>query len=84
MRTSFELKIVATDLQEAKSIVRKQLSDFLDIAEDEVEEQVSVEFKVSYPKAETVSEIEETIASKVFQITVFGSLKQSVVRPFGL
>jgi hypothetical protein len=84
VRTSFELKIVAVDLQEAKSIVRKQLSEFLDIDEAEVEDQVSLEFKVSYPKAETVSEIEETLASKVFQITVFGSLKQSVVKPFGL
>jgi hypothetical protein len=84
MRTSFELKIVAIDLQEAKSIVRKQLSEFLDIAEDEVEEKVSLEFKVSYPKAETVSEIEGTLAAKVFQVTVFGSLKQSVVKPFGL
>lgn len=84
MRTSFELKIVAIDLQEAKSIVRKQLAEFLDIAEDEVEEKVSLEFKVSYPKAETVSEIEDTLAAKVFQITVFGSLKQNVVKPFGL
>jgi predicted nucleotidyltransferase component of viral defense system len=84
MRTSFELKIVATDLQEAKSIVRDQLSEFLDIDKDEVEERVSLEFKVSYPKAETVSEIEDTLASKVFQVTVFGSLKQSVVKPFGL
>jgi predicted nucleotidyltransferase component of viral defense system len=84
MRTSFELKIVATDLQEAKSIVRSQLSEFLDIDKDEVEEKVSLEFKVSYPKAETVSEIEDTLASKVFQVTVFGSLKQSVVKPFGL
>ena len=84
MRTSFELKIVAIDLQEAKSIVREQLSEFLDIAKDEVEEQVTLEFKVSYPKAETVSEIENTIAAKVFQVTVFGSLKQSVVKPFGL
>jgi hypothetical protein len=84
MRTSFELKIVATDLQEAKSIVRDQLSEFLDIDKNEVEEKVSLEFKVSYPKAETVSEIEDTLASKVFQVTVFGSLKQSVVKPFGL
>lgn len=83
MRTSFELKILATDLQEAKSIVRKQLSDFLDVAEDQVEEQVSLEFKVSYPKAETVSEIEEAVAAKIFQVTVFGSVKQSIAKPFG-
>lgn len=83
MRTSFELKIVASDLQEAKSIVRKQLSDFLDIDESEVEDKVSVEFKVSYPKAETISEIEETMAAKLFQVIVFGSVKQGVAKPFG-
>jgi hypothetical protein len=82
VRTSFELKIVATDLQEAKAITRKQLSEFLDISESEVEDVVSLEFKVSYPKAETILEIEQTLASKIFQVTVFGSVKQSVVKPF--
>lgn len=83
MRTSFELKIVASTLEEAKSIAAKQMSEFLEIAESELEDKVSVELKVSYPKAETVSEIEETVASKVFQVTAFGSVKQSVAKPFG-
>lgn len=83
MRTSFELKIVASTLEEAKSTAAKQMSEFLGIAESELEDKVSVELKVSYPKAETVSEIEETVASKVFQVIAFGSVKQSVAKPFG-
>jgi len=83
MRTSFELKIVASNIEEAKTIVAKQVSEFLGIDESELEDRVSLELKVSYPKAETVSEIEETVASKVFQITAFGSVKQGTAKPFG-
>lgn len=83
MRTSFELKIVASNLEEAKAAAAKQISEFLGIAESELEDRVSVELKVSYPKAETVSEIEETVASKVFQVIAFGSVKQGVAKPFG-
>ncbi len=83
MRTSFELKIVASNLEEAKSIAIKQISEFLDIDESTVEDRVSIELKVSYPTAETVSDIEETVAAKVFQVLAFGSVKQSVAKPFG-
>jgi hypothetical protein len=83
MRTSFELKIVASNLKEAKATAVKQISEFLGIDESELEDKVSLELKVSYPKAETVPEIEESVASKVFQIIVFGSVKQSVAKPFG-
>jgi len=83
MRTSFELKLVASTLEEAKTVATKQISEFLGIEESELEDRVSVELKVSYPKAETVMEIEETVASKVFQITAFGSVKQGTAKPFG-
>jgi hypothetical protein len=83
MRTSFELKLVASTLEEAKTVATKQISEFLGIKESELEDRVSVELKVSYPKAETVVEIEETVASKVFQVTAFGSVKQGTAKPFG-
>jgi hypothetical protein len=83
MRTSFELKLVASNLEEAKTIATKQICEFLGIEESELEDRVSVELKISYPEAETVSEIEETVASKVFQVTAFGSVKQSTAKPFG-
>lgn len=83
MRTSFELKLVASTLQEAKAIAMKEISEFLGIAEDNLEDRVSVELKVSYPKAETVLEIEETVESRVFQVIAFGSVKQGVSKPFG-
>jgi hypothetical protein len=83
VRTSFELKLVASNFEEAKKTASTQIAEFLGIDESELEDRVSVELKVSYPKAETVSEIEETVASKVFQITAFGSVKQGTAKPFG-
>lgn len=84
MRTSFEIKLVASNLEEAKESASKQIAEFLGIDESELEDRVSVELKVAYPKAETVAEIEETVASGVFQIIAFGSVKQNSSRPFGL
>lgn len=83
MRTSFELKLVASTLEEARTLAAKQISEFLGIKETELEDRVSVELKVSYPKAETVAEIEEAVASKVFQVIAFGSVKQGTTKPFG-
>jgi hypothetical protein len=83
VRTSFELKLVASNFEEAKELAGKQIAEFLGIDENELEDRVSVELKVSYPKAETVSEIEETVASGVFQVIAFGSVKQGISKPFG-
>ena len=83
MRTSFELKLVASNFEEAKELAGKQIAEFLGIDENELEDRVSVELKVSYPKAETVAEIEETVESKIFQVIAFGSVKQGVSKPFG-
>jgi hypothetical protein len=84
MRTSFELKLVASTLAEAQELATKEIAKFLGVESSDVAEKVSIELKVSYPKAETIDEIEQTIASEIFQITVFGSVKQSTVKPFGL
>ncbi len=83
MRTSFELKLVASTLEEAKAVASTQISNFLGISPDELEDRVSIELRISYPKAETVSEIEEAVAANVFQVTAFGSVKQGVAKPFG-
>jgi hypothetical protein len=85
MRTSFELKILAPNLEEATKIAEGEVARFLGIDPSEVKEKVSIELKVSYPKAETREEIYESVEKwGIFQITVYGSLKQSVVKPFGL
>lgn len=83
MRTSFELKLLAETLDEAKDKATKEVARFLGIQTAEVPEQVSLELKVSYPKAESIPEIEQSVESGIFQITVYGSLKQSVTKPFG-
>lgn len=83
MRTSFELKIVASDAAEAKEKAVAEIARFLKIDVSDVEERVSMELKVSYPKAETVAEIEAAVDSQVFQVIAYGSVKQSVAKPFG-
>jgi hypothetical protein len=83
MRTSFELKVVASDIDEAKEKALAEIARFLKIDTSEVEDRVSIELKVSYPKAETVAEIEAAVESQIFQVLAYGSVKQSVAKPFG-
>jgi hypothetical protein len=84
MRTSFDLKIVASTIEEAKTLAIGEISKFLGIPESEVPDRVSMELKVSYPKAETVSEIEQAVSAGIFQVIAFGTVKQGVVKHFGV
>lgn len=83
MRTSFELKLLAHTLDKAKKSAITEVGRFLGIPEDQVEDKVSLELKISYPKAESLVEIEQAVEAQIFQVTVFGSVKQSVTKPFG-
>lgn len=83
MRTSFELKITAKTLEEAKAEAFKAIASFLSIKEDDVLDKVNLEFKVSYPEAKTHVEIAENMDHPNFVVTVYGSVKQSVAKPFG-
>jgi len=84
VRTSFELKVLAPNLLEAKRIANGEISRFLGIDPSEVEERVSMELKVSYPKAETREEIFDSVEKwGIFQVTIHGSLKQNSAKPFG-
>jgi hypothetical protein len=82
VRTSFELKIIAANLEEAKQIAVEEIAAFLRIKQEEVLDQVSIELKVSYAEAKTREEIAEEVDKMDFVVTVFGSVKQSVVKPF--
>ena len=53
MRTSFELKIIAASLEEAKQTAIEEIAAFLRIKQEEVLDQVSIELKVSYAEAKT-------------------------------
>ncbi len=83
MRTSFELKILASTLDKAKKTAIAEVGRFLGIPETEVVDKVSLELKISYPEAETIPEIENAVETGIFLVTVYGSLKQSVAKPFG-
>ena len=82
MRTSFELKIIASNLEEAKQTAIEKIATFLRIKQEEVLDQVSIELKVSHAEAKTREDIAEEVEKTDFVVTVFGSVKQSVVKPF--
>lgn len=84
MRTSFELKIIAANLKEAKQTAIEEIAAFLGIDEKEVLDNVNIELKVSYAEAKTREEIAQQVDNYMdFVVTVFGSVKQSVTKPFG-
>lgn len=83
MRTGFELKILAENLVEAEDLAKALIARFLGIEHSEVANKVDIELRVAFPKAENLAEIEESIAAMVFQVTVYGSVKQNSARPFG-
>ena len=83
MRTSFELKISAATLEEAKTETIKAVASFLQIEASDVLDNVNLELKVSYPEAKTYAEIAENMDTPMFVVTAYGSVKQSVTRPFG-
>jgi hypothetical protein len=83
MRTGFELKILAVNLEEAEDLAKALIARFLGIEYSEVTDKVDIELRVAFPKAEKLSEIEESTAAMIFQVTVYGSVKQNSARPFG-
>lgn len=83
MRTSFELRVSAETITEAKDAALTKVADFLEIDKSQVLDNVNLELKVSYPEAKTLAEIAESMDSPLFVVTVYGSVKQSVTKPFG-
>lgn len=83
MRTSFELKITADDITEAKEEAIKRVAKFLNLPEDSLLDHVNMELKVSYPDAKTLADIAQNMDGTTFVVTAYGSVKQSVAKPFG-
>lgn len=83
MRTSFEFKLSADDVTEAKEEAIRRIGKFLNIPEESVEDSVQLELKISYPEAKTYGDIARNMDSSTFVVTVYASVKQSIAKPFG-
>lgn len=83
MRTSFEFKIFADDITEAKSVATEKVAKFLGLPETTLLDNVTMELKVSYPEAKTLADIASHMDGNTFVVTVFGSVKQTAGKPFG-
>lgn len=83
MRATFELKIVAKTLEEAKKIASEKVSAFMQIPEPDLEKYINLELKVSYQEAKTYEDVENNMSEGKFAVMVYGSVKQSVTGSFG-
>lgn len=83
MRATFELKIVAKTLEEAKKIASEKVSAFMQIPESDLEKYINLELKVAYQDAKTYEEVQNNMSEGKFAVTVYGSVKQSVTGAFG-
>ncbi len=83
MRANFELKVLAATLFEARTEAYKHIAAFLECEPSEVPDKADVELKI---KTLDVSEgAEKPVWSRstdFYEVTVFGTLKQSVIKPF--
>lgn len=83
MRTSFDFKIIVENIEDATHDARAMIANFLSISPDEVYDKVDVEFKVSFPKAESAAEIAEAMDQGQYVVHVFGTVKRAMSKPFG-
>ena len=82
MRASFELNLLASDLIEAKATAYEHIGAFLKCDPAEVPERADVELKI---KTINISDDAKkplwSESTDLYEITVYGTLKHSVVRP---
>ncbi len=81
MRVSFELKIFALDIEEAKIQVKTKISNFLNISVEDIPEKVDLELKISLPKESDFSDYEIKKDENLYLVTGYGTVKQSIARP---
>lgn len=85
MRTSFELKTTASNMDEAIKNSTKILAKFLSVPEDSISDHVNVELKVQLPEeVKTLNDVELVTEAGVFLVSIYGSIKQGHVLPFGV
>lgn len=84
MRTSFELKILADTLSYARTEAYRRIAAFIECDLAEVVEKVDVELKVKTMDTSEDSENSAAVSRSdtTYEVTVFGTLKQSVIKPF--
>jgi hypothetical protein len=77
MRTSFEIKVYANTLEDAKTKAYQEVSKFIGVSSDEVKGMVDLELKVkTYELRDDAPEPDGD-----FEVVVYGAVKHSIVRP---
>lgn len=78
MRASFELKLYANSLVEAKTAAEAMVSKFLEVDPEQLKTVVDIELKVrTYELKDDQPEPDGD-----FEVIVYGHLKNSILKPF--
>jgi hypothetical protein len=82
VRASFELKILAATLTEARADAYRHIAAFAECEPAEVPEKADVELKIkTLDLSEDAKVPVWSRTTDLYEVTVYGTLKQSVLRP---
>jgi hypothetical protein len=81
MRASFELKILSPNLTEAAQKAYSHMAAFIGCNPSEVLDRAEVELKVKTINTGDDKKPNWSEATDMYEVTVYGTLKQSVLRP---
>lgn len=82
MRASFELKISAATLTDARAEAYRHIAAFAECAPEDVPEKADIELKVKTLNLSVDSDTPVwSELTDLYEVTVYGTLKQSVLRP---
>jgi hypothetical protein len=77
MRTSFEVKVYASTLEDAKTKAYQEISKFMGVSSNDVKSIVDLELKVkTYELKDDAPEPDGD-----FEVVVYGAVKHSIVKP---
>jgi hypothetical protein len=81
MRASFELKLEVSNLMTARLEAYKHIGAFIECDPSEVADKVDIELKVKTLDTSDSSKPKWSEETDLYEVTVYGTLKQSVIRP---
>jgi hypothetical protein len=81
LRATFEIKFLASNLNDAKAVAKTRISNFLGISEKDFDDLVSLELKITNLESEKTDEkATSSYLSEELEVTAYGTLKSNVTK----
>jgi hypothetical protein len=81
LRATFEIKFLASNLDESKAIAKTRICTFLNIAEKDFDDLVSLELKITNSNSEKTDKDDTPLSlGEGLEVTAYGTLKSNVTK----